>query len=142
MFEAVDWTQILTVLIQFLIAPALLWLIKVAVQYLNEKAKTDKAKSYIALAENAILTAVMSTQQTFVDALKGTSGWDAEAMKLAFEKSKAQAIKIMGDAVYSGLNDIVGDLDEWFKAQLEAAVRETKIVVDYPLEELTEPVSG
>lgn len=121
-----DWTSIVIVLIQLVIAPLIIWGVKEGVGYLKQKANREKLNGYFDRAEDAILTAVEETQQIFVDAIKGTSGWDQAAMEQAFQRSLARSKVIMGDAVFKGLSEAVDDINSWIQAKIEQAVRETK----------------
>lgn len=121
-----DWTQIVIILIQLVIAPLIIWGVKEGVGYLKTKAKNEKLAGYIDRAEDAILTAVEETQQIFVDAIKGTSGWDQAAMEQAFQQSLTRSKQIMGEAVYAGLTEAVDDVNAWITAKINQSVRITK----------------
>lgn len=125
----IDINQIIITLIQMIIAPLAIWLVKEAVAYLKTKAVAiqdtalhDQALYYIDLAAAAIEAAVAETQQVFVSTIKGTDGWSAEAAQEAYTRARTRAVEIMGIAVYDGLNQAVGDTSKWINAQIEAAV--------------------
>ena len=121
-----DWTQIVIVIIQLVLAPMIILGVKEGISYLKAKAKNEKLDRYFAYAEDAILTAVTETQQIFVDEIKGTQGWSMEAMERAFNRSMNRSKAIMGDAVYEGLSEAVDDINAWITAKIEQAVHETK----------------
>lgn len=136
----IDWTQIIITLIQLLLVPAILWGIKAGVTFLQTRALAvqntetrERLQYYLNMAAAAIETAVIETQQTFVDSIKGTEGWDKATMSAAFARSMERAKAIMGTAVYDGLTEAVGDVNEWITAQIEASVRGTKVTVLTPL---------
>lgn len=129
----IDWTQIIIALIQFMLVPVLLWVAKQAVVYFKTRTNTlvnedarARALHFLDLAATAIQTAVAETGQTFVDSIKGTTGWDSATMQKAFIQSRDRAIQIMGEAVYYGLSEAVGDVNAWITAQIEATVRNTR----------------
>ena len=137
-----DWTQILIVVIQLIIAPLLVWGIKEAVSFLKVKtlAVENEAyrkilQDYIDRAAAAIQTAVIETQQVFVDSIKHTEGWNSAAMQEAFTRAAERAKAIMGTAVYDGLTEAVGDVNKWITARIEQTVHETKFTT--PLQEVT-----
>ena len=65
----------------------------------------------------------MATNQTYVDALKEQNAFDKEAQKIAFEKTKDAILKLLTEECKKCLGEIVGDLNEYITAQIEAAVR-------------------
>lgn len=95
------------------------------------KAKTHNAvlDKYIDQANDAILTAVAETMQTFVSSMKNSGQWNEETAKQAFELSKIKAIEIMGAAALKSLPEVVGDFEKWLTAKIEAATLETKALV-------------
>ena len=130
----IDVTQIIIVIIKLIIAPLLIWGIREGVAFLKTKAAAvqstearDKIQYYLDMAAFAIQTAVIETQQTFVDSIKGTDGWDQATMSEALARSMERAKVIMGSAVYDGLTEAVGDVNEWITAHIEQSVRETKL---------------
>jgi ABC-type uncharacterized transport system permease subunit len=125
--------ETLNIILTSVVVPVLIALTTVIVNYLNKlgtdlKAKADNREldKYITIAEDAISTAVTSVTQTFVDTIKGTDGWDKEAMEQAFEDAKHKAILIMGFAAQEALNEAYGDVDEWIDNKIEAYVNRTK----------------
>ena len=134
----IDWTQII-IIIQLILAPLLIWGVKAGVTFLQQKALAvqnsdtrEQIQYYLNLAAAAIQTAVIETQQTFVDNIKGTSGWDGATMQVALARSIERAKAIMGTAVLNGLNEAVGDVNEWITAQIESTVHSTKVTVLTP----------
>jgi len=135
----IDWTQIIIIIIQLILAPLLIWGVKAGVVFLQQKALAvqnadtrERIQYYLNLAAAAIQTAVTETQQTFVDSIKGTEGWDKATMSAAFARSMERAKAIMGVAIYDGLTEAVGDVNEWITAQIETAVRCSKVTVITP----------
>jgi hypothetical protein len=115
------------------IVPVIVALVPFIVAYINKlsehvkvKINDEKINRYIAIAEDAIETAVVATGQTFVDAVKGTEGWTDETKKKAFEQAKLQAITIMGTGARQALKEVYGDIDAWIDSKIEAYVRQHK----------------
>lgn len=115
------------------IIPVIVALVPFLLNYLNKLSEEAKAKindqrinKYIDIAEDAIVTAVIATNQTFVDSIKGTDNWDEEAQNKAFETAKNQAILIMGSAARQALKEVYGDLDAWIDSKIQAYVNEFK----------------
>lgn len=75
----------------------------------------------------AILNAVDNTNQTYVDDLKKSGQFDADAQKTAVEKSLSTAIELMGTQLYAWLGKITSNADEYIKSLIESAVKKTKL---------------
>lgn len=86
--------------------------------------KVEDSKSADAIS--AVFKAVSYVNQTFVDSLKASGNFDAEAQKLAFNKAKDAALEIMSASTKAWLKKSYDNLDEWLTVQIEAAVKVSK----------------
>lgn len=77
-------------------------------------------------AVNAVWTAVLYVNQTFVDSLKASGKFDEEAAKTAFELAVDAALEIMKDSTYEWIEKTYGNVDRWLKIQIESAVISAK----------------
>lgn len=97
------------------------------IKSLTEEAKVrvenDMADKYLNILGEIVSSCVMATNQTYVDALKEQNAFDKEAQKIAFEKTKDAILKLLTEECKKCLGEIVGDLNEYITAQIEAAVR-------------------
>ena len=57
----------------------------------------------------------------------GHGEWTEESAAEALEMAKLKAIEIMGAAVYTSLPDLVGNVEAWLIAKIEAATRAEKL---------------
>lgn len=94
--------------------------------WLKERTKNAALDKYMDRANDAVLTAVAETMQTFVTTMKKEGNWNKEAAKKAFEMSLLRAKEIMGAAILQALPEVVGDLEKWLTAKIEAATLSTK----------------
>lgn len=92
------------------------------------KSKTHNAAldKYTDRANDAIMTAVAETMQTFVTTMKNEGKWDAETAQKAFTLSLNRAKEIMGAAALKALPEVVGDVEAWITAKIEAATLDIK----------------
>lgn len=97
--------------------------------WLKAKTKNATLDKYIDRANDAIMTAVAETMQTFVTTMKHEGKWDAEAAKKALEMSILRAREIMGKAALEALPEVVGDIEKWLTAKIEAATLELKLEI-------------
>lgn len=97
------------------------------IKSLTEEAKArvenDMADKYLNILGEIVSTCVIATNQTYVDALKGKDAFDAEAQRVAFETTKAAVWDLLTEECKKVLGEIVGDLNTYITAQIEAAVR-------------------
>ena len=121
------------VLFQVIILPLLGILTKYLVAWIS--AKTDELKQqkdnelydkYLDLLETTITDCVIATNQTYVDTLKAEGKFDAEAQKLAFQKTYEAIMAILTEDAKEYLIHAIGDFDAFVNAKIEANVKAGK----------------
>lgn len=118
------FSEIMNIVAPYLVPAAVAALGVITTAFWNWfKAKTKNATldKYIDRADDAIMTAVAETMQTFVTTMKDQGTWDADAANKAFELSMIRAKEIMGAAALQALPEAIGDLEKWLTAKIEAA---------------------
>ena len=128
-------TETLNVVITAIVVPVLAVLVPLLITFISAKTKEIKDKindaninKYIDIAEDAVQTAVISTYQTFVEAIKGTDGWTPEVQKKAFEQAKFKALAIMGTTTRELLATVYTDVDAWLANKIEMYIQVNKEV--------------
>ena len=106
-----------------LVAIYLVRYIKSLIEAAKERVNNEKADKYLNILGEIVSACVMATNQTYVDALKEQNAFDKESQKIAFEKTKDAILKLLTEECKKCLGEIVGDLNEYITAQIEAAVR-------------------
>lgn len=101
-------------------------LLKSKVAELEQNIHNEKLNKYLNLAEDAIETAVISVNQTFVDTMKKQGAFDENAMEKSFHVAKNKALAIMGSAAVSALKEVYKDLDIWLDNKIEYYVKQNK----------------
>lgn len=94
----------------------------------NAAAETDnlKIQQYIKDVTDAVAAAVVSTNQTYVDALKEAGEFTAEAQAKAFEKAMNTAASILAPETVTFIKSVYGDLEEYLTPLIEAKVNKEK----------------
>lgn len=83
-------------------------------------------KEYINSAVQAVMKAVMSTYQTYVDSLKKQDLFDEEAQKKAFEMAKNAALLMITEDVKEAVEEVYGDFNTWIDSTIEQFVKANK----------------
>ena len=83
-------------------------------------------KEYINSAVQAVMKAVMSTYQTYVDSLKKQDLFDEEAQKKAFEMAKNAAMLMITEDVKVAVEEVYGDFNTWIDSTIEQFVKANK----------------
>lgn len=125
----IDWMNILAQVFEVFVIPVLgiaaiyvCYLIKVKVNELKEKAKTDLEIKYLNMLDKTICDAVLATTQTYVEALKNEGKFDLEAQKIAFSKTYDAVMTLLTDEAKKYLETVVGDLHTYVYNRIEAEV--------------------
>lgn len=130
-----DWNELLTILMQVVIIPAIPIIVTFLVKFC--KAKTDEAISTVnnetlrqALSEatDAVYTAVTYTSQTYVDSLKEQGTFDKEAQIIALNTALKKAQSLLAAETKELLEFLYGDLDNWLTTKIEQTVKEQKLI--------------
>lgn len=92
------------------------------------QAKTDNevAQKYIGIAFDVINTCVVSTTETYVKNMKNQNMFDAEAQKIALEKTKTAVMETLSDEAKTHLTGLYGDLNKYIENKIEEAVKNNK----------------
>ena len=99
-----DWMIILSQLFELVLIPLLgglatflIILIRKKGEEISAKLDDDRKKEYVQLLTETITNCVSATSQTYVDSLKAQGKFDAEAQKVAFEKTYTAVFAILTD---------------------------------------------
>lgn len=128
--------EILTEIFEVCIIPLLGVLTTFAVQYLRAKSKeiiagldNDAAQEYVEMITNTVTNCVIATNQTYVETLKKQNKFDADAQKVAFEKTLNAVIAVLSDDAKDYIVKTTGDLNTYLTNLIEAKVNENKVIV-------------
>ena len=128
--------ELLNEIFEICIIPLLGVLTAFAVQYLRAKSKeiiagldNDAAQEYIEMITNTVTNCVIATNQTYVETLKKQNKFDADAQKVAFEKTLNAVIAVLSDDAKDYIVKTTGDLNTYLTNLIEAKVNENKVVV-------------
>lgn len=127
--------ELISTIFQVVILPLLTVLTGFAVKWINAKAQELKATTdnvythkYIEMLQDTIVKTVIAVNQTYVDALKQQGSFDKAAQEEAFKRVYETVLLSLNEEAYEYLNSIFGDLQAYITAQIEAAVKEHKMV--------------
>lgn len=126
-------TQMITQLYELIIFPLLFVLAGFLIQFIKTKTaelktnvSNETQQKYLTMFENTITTCVIATNQTYVESLKKSGKFDAEAQKLAFEQTKTAVLEILTEDAKEYLTEFYGDLDKQLNSLIEAEVNKNK----------------
>lgn len=125
--------ELLTQIFEVCIIPLLGFAVTRLIAFLNAKrdeAKTkidsEVAKKYIDMITNTVTRCVITTNQTYVDSLKKQGSFDAEAQKIAFDKTYNAVMAILTEDAKAYIENISGDAQEYIISLIEAEVNKEK----------------
>ena len=128
-----DWLELLYKILEVCLIPLLGVATTFLIKWLNTKKEeilikidNEIADKYVAMLFETISTCVSATTQTYVDALKKEGKFDAEAQKIAFEKTYEAVLSTLTDEAKEYLAALYGDLQSFLIARIEAEVKAQK----------------
>ena len=90
---------------------------------LDAKVSKEVSKKYIDMLADTITDCVISTNQTYVDALKSANAFDKEAQKKAFELTYNKIMNVLTEDAKEYLTTIYGDLEIYITTKIESEVK-------------------
>lgn len=131
--EVHNMSEFLWVLFQVVLVPAVPILLKILYNFVvayteekSEKIENDKVRGYVNDAVKAVMTAVTSTFQTYVDSLKKQGKFDEEAQKIAFNTARDTALLMLTQDMRDAVTTLYGDFDTWLSKTIEQFVLANK----------------
>lgn len=90
---------------------------------LDAKVSKEVSKKYIDMLADTITDCVVSTNQTYVDALKAANAFDKEAQEKAFELTYNKIMNVLTEDAKKYLTTIYGDLEIYITTKIESEVK-------------------
>ena len=118
--------NILSVVVTTIIIPLITFLGIKLNTYLKSKVQNEKMQNYLDAATKAVTLAVTTTMQTYVDNLKKSGNFTAEAQQEAFKRAKEKALTLITQDAKNALETLYGDFNEWLTLQIETTVKDIK----------------
>lgn len=125
-----DWTATLGEIFQICIIPLLgaltafiIVLVKNKTKQIQNATDNEFLKSCMEILEKTVVNALIATNQTYVDALKSENAFDAEAQKVAFQKTYDAVIASLTEDTKKGLMTMTNDLTTYITEMIEAQVK-------------------
>ena len=89
---------------------------------IDSKITDEKTSKYVKMLTSTITECVISTNQTYVDSLKGQNVFDKEAQEKAFEMTYNKVMNILTEEAEEYLAEVYGDLDIYITSEIESEV--------------------
>lgn len=125
--------EVLGKIFELCIIPLIGILMPFVIQFLRTKTAaaaeavdSKLAKKYITMLGDTVTNAVISVNQTYVEALKDKNAFTIEAQKEAFNMAYNIVIHNLAEEAQEYLSEIYEDLSEYIKVLIEAKVNENK----------------
>jgi hypothetical protein len=114
--------NIISIVVTAVIVPLISLLGTKLIQWIGTKIKDEKAAAFLSKASEIVLSAVKSVYQTYVDSLKKSGDFDAEAQKTALNKATVIIKSQLGTELIDYIKKNYGDLDAWISTQVESTI--------------------
>lgn len=114
--------NVISAVVTTVLLPLITWAGTKLIQYIGTKVKNEKAAALLITATTIVLNAVRSVFQTYVESLKASGSFNAEAQQTALSKAKDIALSQLGDDVKEYISSTYGNLDGWLTNQIESTI--------------------
>ena len=109
----------------------LIFFIGIKINEAKKKTDNETIKRYWDMLEDTITSCVISTTQTYVDSLKKEGKFDAEAQKIALQKTYDAIMSILTEDAKEYLSTVIGDLQSYVLNKIESNVAQTKSYLSF-----------
>ena len=127
------WNELLTTIFELCLFPLLgaltiylVSLIRAKADGVKKQTNNELAKKYLDMLEVTVVNCVLTTNQTYVDALKAQGAFDAEAQKVAFQKTYEAVSASLTEEGNKYLAEITNDIPAFISEMIEAQVAKHK----------------
>ncbi len=103
-----------------------LYVIPAAIQYFKNRTESDTLTRCLDELEHVTKRAVLTTTQTYVQALKDQDKFTHDAQKEAFDRTKTALLSMLSEEAYDVLTRKIGDFDTYVENLIESNVYEEK----------------
>ncbi len=121
-----DWRQTLTEVIISVLGIVITAVSGYIIAWINSKIKDEKMKHILNDALKIVSNGVDYVYQTYVEELKGTTLWDADAMKEASSRAMEYIKANLTEEAKTFISKNGKDVAEWIKEQIEIAIKKSK----------------
>ena len=118
--------NVLSVVFTVFIIPLITMLGTKVISWINSKIKNEKMAGLLTQATEAVINAVRSVFQTYVEQLKADGTFGEEKQRNALLKAKDLALSQMTDEVKTFIQSNYGDLQQWLTTSIEATINKLK----------------
>lgn len=121
-----DWKEILTYILSAAIVALISYLSERLIVLINQKIQNQKASKALSEAVELVVNAVKATQQEYVDELKKTGTFDADAQKIALEMAIKKVRANMSVETEKYLTANADDLNDWIADMIHSVIYDIK----------------
>lgn len=119
--------NVLSVVVSAVIIPLITLLGGKLIQWIGTKINDEKAAKYLQTISKIVLDAVKAVFQTYVESLKKSGSFGAEAQKEALNKALKIIKSELGEDLIKYITDNFGDIDDYLLVQVESAINSIKL---------------
>lgn len=102
------------------------WGIAKLTQFIDSKMADKQAAGFLNEALSAVFSATKITYQTYVEAIKGSELWNADAQKKALNMAKETAIAEFSTGAKNYIEKNYGDIEKWVENKIESSIYSLK----------------
>ena len=121
-----NWDEIILPVVSVILTSLATWAVSRLTAWLNTKIKDKQTLAYVDDIIGIVRTAVKATYQTYVETIKGSELWDAEAQKKALNDALKTAKEQLSDNAKAYIIEHYGELDKYLISKIESIIYDLK----------------
>ena len=121
-----DWQAILLWVVGIVLTTLVTWLSERLIAFLNAKISNVKYAKCLGDSVSIVISAVKSTYQTYVQALKDKNMFTEDAQKEALNRAKNIALTQLSQDLKLFITTNFGDIETWIQETVESSLYDLK----------------
>lgn len=121
-----DWNGLIFSALSIIITGLATWAMGLLTKWLNDKLENKKSKEYVDDILQIVTGAVKKTYQSYVESIKGTDMWTAEAQQKALNIALGTAREAINLDTAQYISEKYGDIDTYLTNLIESVLYDLK----------------
>lgn len=121
-----NWQNLVIEIVLAVVSAVSAWVLAKVRNLINTKIANENTRKLADAATSVVCSVVKATYQTYVENIKGTDAWTAEAQKKALQLALDAAKAQLSEEVKKYITENYGDIDGWLTGQIEATIYSLK----------------
>lgn len=116
------WMNVIISVVSVVLTALAGWGVAKLTAFIDSKISDTTLKNLLNGAVEVVTSVVKEVYQTYVENIKGTDAWTAEAQKEALQKALEKTKQLLSESAIEYIETYFGSLEIWLTTQIESTI--------------------